>query len=190
MMDELRAELVLRGFSINTVETYLYQNQHFLETNKKQPQEITENDIKLYLAQLLQKETEHSSVALIRSALLFYYNEVLHKNFSTIKTPKIPHKLPITLTKEEIKQLLGATTHEKSKLLIKLLYASGLRISEALKLKVEDLETEQHIGWVRNGKGGKDRMIIISNNVIQELKSYLSGHNITSGYIFLGKEGK
>jgi integrase/recombinase XerD len=190
MLEDLKTELKLRGFSMNTEKTYLYHNQAFLEFIKKEPKDIVENDIKLYLADLLGKEQEKSSVALVRSALLFYYNEVLHKNISTIKTPKIPKKLPITLTKEEIKRLIEAASHEKSKLLIKVIYASGLRISEALKLKVEDLETEQKIGWVRNGKGGKDRMIILSEQVMAELKTFLKTRGIASGYIFLGREGK
>jgi integrase/recombinase XerD len=188
-MQDLQTELKLRGFSLNTERTYLHHNQAFLAFVKKQPAEVVENDIRLYLAHLLREEKQKSSVALVRSALLFYYNEVLKKSFASIKTPKIPKKLPITLTKEEIKKLLEAT-HGKSQLLIKLLYASGLRISEALKLKVEDLEIEQRIGWVRNGKGGKDRMIILSEQVLAELKEYLRTNKITAGYIFLGRNGR
>lgn len=189
-LDDLKVELKLRGFSMNTEKTYLFHNEKFLAFIKKEPKDIAENDIKLYLAQLLSDEKQKSSVALVRSALLFYYNEVLHKSIAGIKTPKIPKKLPITLTKEEIRRLIEAATHEKSKLLIKLLYASGLRISEALKLKVEDLEQEQRIGWVRGGKGGKDRMIILSEQVLHDMKSFLLGRGIVSGHIFLGKDGK
>ena len=190
MLEDLRTELKLRGFSLNTEKTYILYNQHFLTFIKKEPKDITEIDIKLFLSQLLSDEKEKSSVALIRSAILFYYNEILKKNFADIKTPKIQKKLPVVLTKDEIKRLLAAVTHEKSKLLIELLYASGLRISEALRLKVEDIETEQHIGWVRNGKGGKDRMIIIGEHVNANVKTFLHSRNITSGYIFTGKDGK
>jgi integrase/recombinase XerD len=189
-LEDLKVELKLRGFSPNTEKTYLYHNQKFLEFTKKEPSDITEADIKLYLAQLLSDDKEKSSVALVRSALLFHYNEILKRGIISIKTPKIPKKLPITLSKEEIKRLIEAATHEKSKLLIKLIYASGLRVSEALRLKVEDLEAEQRIGWVRGGKGGKDRMVVIGGRVIDELKAFLKVRGIVSGYIFLGKEGK
>jgi integrase/recombinase XerD len=188
-LDDLKVELKLRGFSPNTERTYVYHNQKFLEFIKKDPKDVTENDVKLFLAQLLSDEKQKSSVALVRSALLFYYNEILHKGMASIKTPKIPKKLPITLSKEEIKRLIEAATHEKSKLRIKLLYASGVRISEALKLRVEDLEPAQKIGWVRGGKGGKDRMIILSQHVIEELAVFQKSRGITSGYIFLGKDG-
>ena len=190
VLEDLRTELKLRGFSTNTEKTYVFHNQKFLEFAKKDPKDIQENDIKLYLAQLLTEEKEKSSVALVRSALLFHQNEILNKNFSTIKTPKIPKKLPITLSKEEINRLIEAASHEKSKLLIKMIYASGLRISEALHLKVEDVEFEQKIAWVRSGKGGKDRMIVLGEKVLDELKSYLKSRGITKGTIFLGKDGK
>lgn len=189
-LEDLKVELKLRGFSTNTEKTYLFYNQKFLAFTQKEPKDIGEAEIKLYLAQLLSDEKQKSSVALVRSALLFYYNEILKKSIGGIKTPKIPKKLPITLTREEIKHLIEAASHEKSKLLIKLLYASGLRISEALKLKVEDLEQEQKIGWVRGGKGGKDRMIILSTQVLEDLRTFLRTRSIVSGYIFLGRSGK
>jgi integrase/recombinase XerD len=190
MLEELATELKLRGFSKNTEKTYLFHNMKFLEFIKKQPAEVTENDLKLYLAELLGKDQEKSTVALVRSALLFYYNEILKRGFSSIKTPKIPRKLPITLSKEEIKSLIASASHEKSKLLIRIIYASGLRISEALKLRVEDLEHDQNIGWVRGGKGGKDRMIIIGRQVLVDLRAFMLARGIKSGTIFLGRDGK
>jgi site-specific recombinase XerD len=190
MLDELQTELSLRGFSKNTEKTYLFHNRKFLEYCRKAPTAVTEDDIKEYLAHLLGDDHEKSSVALARSAILFYQNEVLKRGFSGIKTPKIQKKLPIVLTKDEVKRLIDAATHEKSKLLIKLLYASGLRVSEALHLKVEDLESEQRIGWVRGGKGGKDRMIILGQQVIDDLKAFLLTRNIAVGYIFAGRNGR
>jgi len=187
---KLVTELKLRGASPNTIKKYLYVNRHFLEFIKRDPAEISEDELKSYLAELLDKGQQHSSVALARSALLFYYNDVLERGFLKIKTPKIQKKLPIVLTKEEVKRLIGAAGHEKSALLIKLLYASGLRISECLNLKVEDLEPSQRIAWVRGGKGGKDRMVILSRGLVQELQGYLAKQGIVSGLILRGRNGK
>lgn len=186
---KLVTELKLRGASPNTIKKYLYVNRRFLEFIKKDPAEITEDELKSYLAELLDKGQQHSSVALARSALLFYYNDVLERGFLKIKTPKIQKKLPVVLTKEEVKRLIGAAGHEKSALLIKLLYASGLRISECLNLTIEDLELEQRIAWVRGGKGGKDRMVILSQSLVQELQGYLAKHGIVSGFILRGRNG-
>lgn len=188
-LKKLVTELKLRGSSPNTIKKYLYYNRTFLDYTKKPATTVTEDDIKEYLADLLTKGQENSTVALARSALLFFYNEIHGKGFIKIKTPKIQKKLPVVLTNEEIKKLIQAADHEKSKLMIMLLYASGLRISECLNLKVEDLELSQRIAWVRGGKGGKDRMVILSQALVQELKGYLTKHDIASGIIIRGKDG-
>lgn len=189
MLEDLRAELVLRGLSENTVTTYISHNARFLVHIAKPATDVTEQDLKVYLSGLLAEKKERSSVALTRSALLFYYNEVLGKKFAGIRTPKIQKKLPVVLSKDEIKRLLQAITHEKSKILVTLLYASGLRVSEALRLKIEDLELDQRIGWVRAGKGNKDRMFILSEGLVPELRKFIRSRNLSSGYLFLGKTG-
>lgn len=185
---ELKVELMLRGFSKRTVDTYLYQNKKFLEFVKKSPSEIKEADIKNYLAHLISnKLMNNSSVALVKAALKFYYDEVLKKKIVNLKTPKISRKLPEILTKEEMKRLLESISHTKSKLIVKLLYSSGIRLSECLNLKVENLEIGNRIGWVREGKGAKDRMFILSNNLCEELLPFVHGRN---GYIFNGRQGR
>ncbi len=175
LLKNLGSELKIRGFSARTVKAYLYYNQRFLEFVKKQPEQITQEDLKYFLADQLDK-SKASSIALIKSALKFYYDEILKKNIVTFKTPKIEKKLPVVLNKEEVKSLIQAAPSYKSRLIIKTLYSSGLRISECLGLKINDLELEQRIGWVRKGKGGKDRMFILSENLIRDLNKYLQNH--------------
>lgn len=184
----LETELKLRGASPHTIKTYVAVNKEFLEFVKKSPSSVQESDIKLYLGDLLTNGRAHSSVAVARSALLFYYNDILERGFAKIKTPKIQKKLPVVLTKEEVQRLIQAATHDKSRLIIKLLYASGLRVSELCQLKAGDLELSDRIAWVRSGKGGKDRMIILSETLIKDLSTYLRKQKITSGYIFPGRK--
>ncbi len=189
-MKQLQTELKLRGFSERTVQTYLYQNQKFLEFNHKKPEEIQEIDIKEYLGHMLSdKKDAHTSVALAKAALKFYYDEILKKNIVTLKTPKLARKLPEILTKEEVKRLLTTLTHTKSRIIIKLLYSSGIRLSECLHLKIEDLELGNKIGWVRGGKGNKDRMFILSEDVSAEILHYINAQNRRSGYLFTGSGG-
>ena len=180
-LKNLASELKLRGFSPQTLRTYLYHNQRFLEFTKKQPEQITQSDVKEYLAHQIDHNST-STVALIKSALKFHYDEILHKNIIDFKTPKIEKKLPIILTKEEVKRLIQAAPTKKSQLIIKMLYSSGLRLSECLNLKVDDLELDQKIGWVRHGKGGKDRMFILSETLVKDFKKHLK--NYSSPYLF------
>jgi len=126
-------------------------------------------------------------VALVKSALIFYYNNILNKKIN-IKTPKIPKKVPTVLTKDETKRLISSAKNPKHRLLIEILYSSGLRLSEITNLKINDLELEEGIGWVRGGKGSKDRMFILSKKVTSHLKSYLAKHK--REYLFAGREGK
>ncbi len=187
-MKELLVELKLRGFSERTVTTYIYQNKKFLEYIKKPPAEIQEYDIKDYLAYLMSdRQVSNSSVALCKAALKFYYDEILKKKIVTLKTPKLYRKLPEVLNKAEVKLLISSTYHHKSRIMIKILYSSGLRLSECLKLKVENLDFQEKIGWVRGGKGAKDRMFILSLDLIQDLRDYLRLNCIKSGYLFPGK---
>ena len=125
------------------------------------------------------------STSLIRSALKFYYSEVLGKNLSLIKTPKCEKKLPTVLSKKEIKDLLDKTENIKHRLLIELLYSTGLRLSECINLKYGDLDLDENIGWVRMGKGSKDRIFIISNILKRDLIAYKEEYGFSdNGFIF------
>ncbi|NQV90928.1 tyrosine-type recombinase/integrase [Candidatus Woesearchaeota archaeon] len=186
-MNHLITELKLRGFSKETVKTYLLQNRLFLSFINKQEADITEADIKSYLGYLISdKQMEMSSVALAKAALKFYYDEILGKNIVTLKTPKIARKLPEILTKDEVRSLINSVTHTKSRIIIKLLYSSGIRLSECLNIKIKDLNLKDRYGWIRGGKGGKDRMFILSDDVCEELWKFTLQRQ---GLVFQGKNG-
>ena len=146
LLQKLSIELKIRGFSKKTVETYLYHNKKALEALKKAPEAVTEEDIKSHLAFLLtDQKISPATIALKKAALKFFYAEILKKNIVTLKTPKIPKHVPVVLTKEEVKRLIEAAVGSKSRLILQLLYSSGLRLSELLNLKVNDLELKEKI---------------------------------------------
>lgn len=184
LLKNLEVEMKLRGFSSKTSKNYLYYNNKFLEYVNKSPGDITEYDIKEFLAYKM-SESSSGSVTFIRSALKFYYSEILGKNLSLIKTPKEDKKLPVVLSKKEIKDLLDKTENVKHRLLIELLYSTGLRLSECINLKYGDLDLNDSIGWVRKGKGSKDRIFIISDMFKEDLISYREEHGFDqNGFIF------
>lgn len=186
MLKKLETELKLRGFSSKTVSSYLFHNKKFLEFTKKNSNEVTQDDIKSYLSYLIsEKKLKPSSVNLSLSALRFFYEEILkRKLFVDIKTVKLEKKIPTVLTKEEIKKMLAATKNSKHRLLIKMMYSSGLRVSECVNLKMDDLDLDEKLGVVRNGKGKKDRNIILSENLIDDLKKYVNKRKDSNPYIF------
>ncbi len=180
----LKIEMQLRGLSKQTSKIYLFYNVKFLEYIQKCPKDITEEDVKDFLAYKLSDDViSNSSVALIKASLKFYYGEILKKNIHFIKTPRMVKKLPTILSKKEIKGLLK-TENMKHKLLIELLYSTGLRLEECINLKYDDLDLYENIGWVRKGKGSKDRIYIISEIFKKDLIDYMRIKGNNKGYVF------
>lgn len=114
-----------------------------------------------------------NTIMLAAASLKFFFKEILKKDLSGLQMPKKERKLPEVLNKEEVRKLIDATDNLKSRLLIALLYSSGLRVSEIVNLKITDLNLSDNTGWVRKGKGGKDRLFVISNSLSSELSDYL-----------------
>jgi len=194
MLQKLETELKLRNFSDKTISSYKFHNQKFLDFIKKQPEEISEDDIKSYLAYLISdKKLKPASVNLAMCTLRFFYEKIMEKDvFKKIDSIKLEKKIPVVLTKDEIKQLLASIKNKKHKLLIETMYSSGLRVSEAVSLKLEDLNLNEKIGKVV-GKGRKDRLIILSNTLIDHVEryqKYREKKKINSEYLFPSNKDK
>ena len=168
----LRNELKLRGCSEKTIKVYLFFNEKFLNYANKNSFYVNEADIKSYLSSMIGKY-ENSSINLAYSALRFYYQDMLKKDLKEIKVPKRERKMPSVLTRDEIKRLIEASGSNKSRLIIKLLYSTGLRVSELVNLEKKDLEVDEKIGWVRRGKGAKDRIFILPESLKEDLNEIL-----------------
>ena len=189
---EFRTELKLRGFSVHTQKMYvLYFKQffQFLIDETIEFQSTTEGTLKLFLASKLESGISPRTLGLVKAALLFYFNDMKKSNFE-IKTPKFQKKTPTVLTKDEVKEIFSKITNYKHKLMLQMYYASGLRLSEVINLKVKDIEFSQKSLWVRDGKGGKDRMTILPQFLTTELEEYTkkSGRG-KDDFIFVNKQG-
>lgn len=176
----------LRGYSKITIKNYLEKNNFFLNFIKKPPKKVTEQDIKKYIGHLMDQNKKPSTISLHISALKFFYENILKKKFTEIRPPKQERKIPVVLSKDEVKRLISSTNKEKHMLLIEFLYSSGLRVSEAVNLKVDNLNLNEKIGKVIAGKGKKDRLIILSISLVEHLKPYLQNRKQNSDYVFPG----
>lgn len=186
LLKGLATELKLRGFSTNTIQAYLNHNQKFLDFCRKDPTNVSEIDVKEYIGHLMtDKRLKPASVSLVLSALKFYYSQVLQKEvLSSLKAPKSEKKLPVVLTKDEVKRLIDSVSNTKHKLLIKLLYGSGLRVSECVSIKIDDLDLNENMGIVRSCKGRKDRNIILSKQLCTDINTYLKNRKGNNPYLF------
>ena len=169
----LETEMKITKLSPYTVRNYLDFNKQLLDHAQKNPDEIDEIDIKSFMADRM-NEKSSSSVILFLAAIKFAFLTVFKRDPTLgIKRPKNQKKLPSVLTKEEVNLLFNSAKTKKSKLIMELMYSSGLRVSELVKLKSEDLNLQENIGWVREGKGKKDRMIILSKKISKKLARYI-----------------
>ena len=188
-LKKLEVELKISKNSPYTLRNYLFSNAILLDTTNKNPKEITSDDIKSFLANNMSNKTA-SSINLFLSAIRYAYLTILEKDPTLkIKRPKKENKIPQTLSLEEIKKLLKELRTEKSKLMVGLMYACGLRVSELINLKISDLNFDEKIGHVRQSKGKKDRMFNLPTFLLEDL---INQAKLQDGktYLFTGSFGK
>jgi len=190
-LESLEKELRIRGYSWKTLRNYIFSNKRFLRFIKKPIDEITTNDVKTYLLFLKDKGLSNNSLNHVLAALKFYYGKVLkRKIFFNIENLKPERTLPVVLTKEEVKKILNAIKNPKHRLLVEFMYGCGLRVSEAVSLRVNDIDFNERILRVKQGKNRKDRLVKIPQRIIEGLNAYLPRGKIGLDYIFPGQKEK
>ena len=188
---KLEIELKLRGSSKTTLDSYLRNLKFFFNHIKKDPEEITIEDIKEYFASIINLSPR--SLALKKAIIKFFFKKILKNRELTqeieeeLVTPKIPEEIPEVLTIDEVKRLINSTNNRKSKLILKFLYLNGFRVSELVSLKLSDLDLENNEGYIRKGKGRKDRGFNIDPSFSEELKKYIQTLKEEEIYLFPGK---
>ncbi|MDR2942392.1 MAG: tyrosine-type recombinase/integrase [Treponema sp.] len=184
---KLENELRSRKYSRHTIFVYIYYNRLMCNNLQKPPEEIQPDDIKQFLAGVEKdKDYSASSMNLAISAIKFFYKRVLQKDI--LREQRRPHqdkRLPVVLSKDEIKRMLMSEKNFKHRVLLMMVYASGLRVSEVVRLKRQDIDIARKSIIVSSGKGRKDRYTIMSEMVINALADYYSRYNITN-WLFSG----
>jgi len=183
-------ELKTRGYSEKTIDSYLYFNGRFLKFIEKEPRGIDSGDIKSYLNYMVMHNTEPRTMNLALQSLKCFYESYLNKRlFSRIKRSKIPKDMPRVLSREEIAGMIEKTENPKHRLLIELLYSSGLRVGECVRLKIKDIDMNEKLIFIKSGKGKKDRYVILSEMFLREMRCYLDKRKRTSDYLFEHNSG-
>jgi len=188
-LKKLEIELKISKNSEYTLRNYLHSNNQFLTQTNKPVDQITEEDVKLYLSNNL-TEKSSTSIILFLSAIRYSFLNILKKDVTqNIKRPKKEKRIPVVLTKSEVTSLLNALNNKKSKLIISLMYATGMRVSEITHLKIQDLDFNEKIGQVKQGKGKKDRNFNIPDNLFNKLKKYAEAQKANNEiYLFSGRD--
>mgnify|MGYP003386214541 CR=1 FL=1 len=187
-------ELLLKRkrYSENTIKTYCSLFNSFLVFySTKNPIDITEAEIRAYQDYLVNtKKVAVSTQNQHINAIKFYYEKVLggERKYYKIDRPRKENKLPCILSIEQIKRILNCTTNLKHRCMLALVYSSGLRNGELINLKIKDVLFDTKQLFIRGAKGKKDRVTLLSDKIIVNLKHYIHKQHPTE-YLFEGAKG-
>jgi site-specific recombinase XerD len=171
MIDDLR----IRNYSPRTIETYVERVAAFAKHFGRSPELLGEEHIRDYQLYLL--DTKRASWAAFNQtvcALRFLYNSTLRKGWVVkhLRYPKQPKRLPVVLSPEEVGALLEAPKCLKHRAILSTLYATGIRVSELCHLQVKDIDSKNNVIHVEQGKGAKDRLVLLSRELLKLLREY------------------
>jgi len=171
-------ELHRRNFAATTIRTYLHGVEHFSRYFRRRPDQLGAEDIRKYQAALFtQFKFSPNTVILRLASLRFFYIHVLKRGWSIAETPypKKVRRLPGVLSQEEVARLIEAADTPFHRILLMTLYATGARRAEAARLKVGDIDSQRMVVHIHEGKGGKDRDVMLSPKLLEELRIYWRG---------------
>ncbi len=184
--------LLQKRYSDNTINMYCNYFEDFCKYfNKQDLKEITTNEINNYILNLIKSRQISISQQNQRiNAIKFYYEKVLgrEKQYYELHRPKKEHKLPKVLSKDEVKRIFSVTKNLKHKSILMLIYSAGLRRSELLNLIPTDIDSERMVINIHGAKGKKDRISLLSDNLLQLLRQYYKEYR-PKKYLFEGQNG-
>jgi len=168
-------DMALRGFSPRTHKSYIAAVVKLAKYYHRSPDQLTNEEVQAYLAYLIQeRQLSWSTCNQAAHAFRFLYHVTLghpRADFH-VPAPKQPQKLPEILSREEVWRLLAAPPHPRHRLLLTTVYAAGLRVSEAIALKVSDIDVDRMTMRIEQGKGAKDRYVPLAARLLQDLRAY------------------
>ena len=168
-------DLQIRNYSPATVRCYVRSVADFAKHFKRSPDQLGSEEIRSWQLYLLRdKGVKISSYIQSVCGLRFFYTNTLHRKveIERIPLPRYEKKLPVILSKEEVKALLEAPRNIGHRAMLATMYAGGLRVSEVSNLKVGDIDGTRKVIWIRDGKGNKDRQVMLSAQLREVLAAY------------------
>ncbi|MDO8490054.1 MAG: tyrosine-type recombinase/integrase [bacterium] len=189
LIEIIRQEMRLRNYSPKTLRAYTRVISDLYKIIKKPLREVSQDEIRHYLLSLSERGLSSQSIALAANAINFLYTTIYKlPSFQKIHHPKQSQKLPVVLTREEIELLITQPRNSKHQLILSLGYAAGLRVSEVLSLRVRDIDFSEMTITVRQGKGNKDRLTVLSPKLTDGLRALSAGKDASS-YLFESERG-
>jgi site-specific recombinase XerD len=179
LRERLISELHLRGYADRTIETYVGVVRQVAQHFHRPPDQLTDDELRAYILHLSgEKHLAPASVNLGLSGLKFFYRHVLGRGETVLEIarPKHGRRLPVVLTNAEVWQILSSVRVGTYRTCLTLIYACGLRLMEAIRMQVGDIDGQRLVLHVRGGKGGKDRYVPLPAPVLDLLRAEWRSH--------------
>src|SRR3989338_2710566 len=188
IVELIKKEGFRRKLSVNTIKSYCFCVGKFLAFCSKEPRKVTKKDIREYIEYLAGKGKSENTLNVYLNAVKFMTEDLLFKSWRlNIRYSKVPRSLAV-LTKDEVLRLINSIDNPKHKLMVSLMYSAGLRLSELVHLRIRDFEFDNNHGWVRHGKGNKDRLFILPEKLKESILQLIQ-NNPHDSYLFKGNKG-
>lgn len=173
--EQMEVDLRVGGYSPNTCKIYLLYERLFAKYFNRSPEEMGASEVKEYLLYLIERRgASRATIRQVRAALSFLYAITLQRPVEVEHVPVMrrQRRLPQVLSGTEVEALFSAAVSPKYRAILMTLYGGGLRIGEACRLQVEDIDSKRMVIRVRDGKGRKDRYTMLSARLLQDLRAY------------------
>lgn len=191
LQQKLIDAMLLRGFALKTQKSYIASVKGLAAYYGCSPAQLTQEQIQAYFLYLVKKrQLSGSSCMLIRSAIRFFYIHVLgweDVSLQSVEVPKRAQRIPELLSRADVRHLLQACPNHKHNTLLSTIYGCGLRLSEAVNLKVKHIDSERHIIRIEQAKGAKDRQALLPETLLRLLRQYWQAYKPTS-WLFYGMD--
>ena len=185
---QLKEECLIRNRSSRTAETYIANIKAFMKwTDNKPMEELTLQDARDFILFKRSSGIAASTCNFYNSSICFLYKHVLHISWDQDFVPrmKLDTKLPSVLSLTEVETLIDTATHIRNKAIIALLYSSGLRVGELIRLQAKDIYASRMQVYVPKSKNHQDRWTILSNRALELLTEYWKSYPVQRGYFFV-----
>lgn len=175
LRQRMTEDMEIRNLSPNTQLSYLQQVTSFAKYCQRSPEEVGPEEIRAYQLYVTnERKLTRGSLCIIASALRFLYKVTLKRTWveAVIPLPKKPFKLPVILSREEVARSFDSIASRKHRTILMTAYAAGLRVSEVTRLKLTDIDSQRMMIRVEQGKGRKDRYVMLSPQLLEILRAY------------------
>ena len=189
LRDQMLQDLNLTGYAATTIRIYLYYAKCFARYYMRSPVEMGEKEIRDYLIHLLYvRELSHNTYRQAFSALKFLYSVTLRRAFEIESIPRhrTARRLPDVLSGSEVAALLKGFRKPRFRVITMAIYGTGIRVLEACQLRVADIDSMRMLIHVRQGKGRKDRYVMLSPRLLDALREHWATHR-SAEFLFVGR---